>query len=233
MDAPAGVVMIAITGGSGSGKTTLARALLTRLGEAQCALVTEDNYYLPRDRPEPVRDTAGAAKRSRRRSISMIRLQRTWRCFAISWRCFARERPSISPYMISPATIAFPAPAHRIDPRPVVIVEGVHVLSDPSFRALFDLTVFVDASADLRLIRRIRRDGAERGRSAERVVRQYLDFRAGGACALYRARPPCLRSCIGRRWRPGSSSATRRTLIAVDQLVAPVWARLLAMGAVS
>jgi len=70
----------------------------------------------------------------------------------------------------------------------VVIVEGIHVLSDPSFVDLFDLSVFVDAPADLRLIRRIRRDETERGRSAESVIQQYLRLRPRSPGALHGSR---------------------------------------------
>ena len=74
----------------------------------------------------------------------------------------------------------------------MVIIEGIHVPVGPSFVQLFDLTVFVDAPADLRLIRRIRRDEAERGRSAESVIQQYLRFvRAAQARFIDPARHIC------------------------------------------
>ena len=61
-----------------------------------------------------------------------------------------------------------------LDPAPIVVVEGILVLWEPTLRERFDLKVFVDTDADIRLIRRLRRDAAERGRSAESVIEQYL-----------------------------------------------------------
>jgi uridine kinase len=61
-----------------------------------------------------------------------------------------------------------------VHPAPIVVVEGILVLWEPTLRERFDLKVFVDTDADIRLIRRLRRDAAERGRSAESVIEQYL-----------------------------------------------------------
>jgi uridine kinase len=61
-----------------------------------------------------------------------------------------------------------------VHPAPIVVVEGILVLWEPTLRERFDLKVFVDTDADIRLIRRIRRDAAERGRSTESVIEQYL-----------------------------------------------------------
>jgi uridine kinase len=63
----------------------------------------------------------------------------------------------------------------RIEPADVVVVDGILLLSDPAVRALCDVKVFVDADPDIRLIRRIRRDTAVRGRSLESVLEQYLN----------------------------------------------------------
>jgi uridine kinase len=63
----------------------------------------------------------------------------------------------------------------RTEPKPVVIVEGILIFMEPELRELFDIKVFVDTDADIRFIRRLQRDIAERGRTAESVVRQYLE----------------------------------------------------------
>lgn len=99
------------------------------------------------------------------------------------------------------------------------------MLSDQSFLPLFDLTVFVDAPADLRLIRRILRDEAERGRSAESVIRQYLRFVRE---AHARFTEPAKHVCdivVACELTPDQDL--------IDGLVAPVWTRLQEMGAVS
>ena len=167
--------MIGVTGGSGSGKTTLARALHARLGEATCQLVTEDNYYFGRahygkaalsmthaelERTFDFDDPANKDMAHLKRDIEALR------------RGEAVEQPIYEFARHDRKAGAF----KTVEARPVVIVEGIHVLSDRAFFPLFDLTVFVDAPADLRLIRRIRRDEAERGRSAESVIQQYLRF---------------------------------------------------------
>lgn len=70
--------------------------------------------------------------------------------------------------------VRLPEP-ERVEPRPVVIVEGILVLAEPALRELMDIKLFVDTDADLRFIRRLERDIAERGRTVESVVAQYLD----------------------------------------------------------
>ena len=166
--------MIAVAGGSGSGKTTLARALQARLGEARCQLVTEDNYYYGRDHYGP-----------QARTMSHAELERTFDFDNPVNKDMEHLRRDIvalrngetieQPIYDFPTHDRRPGEMRKIDSRAVVIIEGIHVLSDPGFAKLFDLTVFVDAPADLRLIRRIRRDEAERGRSAESVINQYLE----------------------------------------------------------
>jgi uridine kinase len=62
----------------------------------------------------------------------------------------------------------------RVEPRRVILVEGILIFAEKALRELFDVRIFVDADADIRFIRRLQRDLEERGRSAESVVRQYL-----------------------------------------------------------
>ena len=230
MGAPAKPFMIAITGGSGSGKTTLARALHARLGPGKSVLVTEDNYYRPRAfyGAEALKmsnadlevtfnfdDPAGKDMEHLRRDIEALK------------RGEAIEQPVYS----FPTHDRLAGAVNRIEARPVVIIEGIHVLSDASFFPLFDLTVFVDAPADLRLIRRIRRDQAERGRSAESVIQQYLSFvRAAYERFIEPAKARCdiVVTCDAASVK--SDAAQDRA--SVDQLAAPVWARLQKAGVV-
>ena len=67
-----------------------------------------------------------------------------------------------------------------VEPSRIVVVDGILVLWDRALRDRFDLKIFVDTAADVRLIRRLRRDAAERGRSAESVIDQYLTHRQAG-----------------------------------------------------
>lgn len=223
-----GVFMIAVTGGSGSGKTTLARALLARLGDDRCQLVTEDNYYFGRDHYGPAARKMSHAELERTFDFDdpankdMAHLQRD----IIALRAGETVEQPIYDF---PSHDRKPGETRLIESRPVVIIEGIHVLSDPTFAKLFDLTVFVDAAADLRLIRRIRRDEAERGRSAESVIQQYLRFvRPAQARHIDPARYLCdiVVACeaapTDRDEAPDPAGIAR--------LVAPVWVELQRRG---
>jgi uridine kinase len=223
--------MIAVTGGSGSGKTTLARALFSKLGPDRCQLVTEDNYYFGRTHYGPAALRMGNAELERTFNFDdpankdMEHLRR-------DIESLKDGRSVEQPVYDFPTHDRKPGATQRIDSRPVVIIEGIHVLSDQSFLPLFDLTVFVDAPADLRLIRRIRRDEAERGRSAESVIQQYLRFvREAHARFTEPAKHVCdvvvaCEAAPSNRDAPWDQDS-------IDRLVAPVWTRLQKMGAVS
>jgi uridine kinase len=220
--------MIAVTGGSGSGKTTLARALYARLGAENCQLVTEDNYYFGRahygqaalamqhaelERTFNFDDPANKDMANLRRDIEALK------------RGESVEQP-VYEFAKHDRKVGV---TKRVDARAVVIIEGIHVLSDPSFAELFDLTVFVDAPADLRLIRRIRRDEAERGRSAESVIQQYLRFvRAAQARFIDPARHVCdiVVSCEAAS--PDADAPPDAD--SIDRLIAPVWTQLQKLG---
>lgn len=224
----AGSFMIAVTGGSGSGKTTLARALYARLGADKCQLVTEDNYYFGR-----------AHYGQAALSMQHAELEQTFNFDDPVNKDMANLRRDIETLKrgqaVEQPVYEFAKHDRRagvtklVEARPVVIIEGIHVLSDPSFKSLFDLTVFVDAPADLRLIRRIRRDEAERGRSAESVIQQYLRFvRAAQARFIDPARYFCdiVVSCEAA---PASEDAPPDP-DSIDRLIAPVWVQLQKLG---
>ena len=157
-------LLIAITGGSGSGKSTLAQALAAALGPDQAVVVLEDWYYvdaasLPDFDPAAfdfdhvaARDHALLA-----RHLADLKAGR------------AVEAPIYSLIHHGRDPGGAPVPA-----APVVIVEGIPLLATPEVAALFDLKVFVDTPADIRFIRRLLRDQAERGRTAQSVIDQYL-----------------------------------------------------------
>jgi uridine kinase len=224
----AGSFMIAVTGGSGSGKTTLARALHARLGEGRCQLVTEDNYYFERAHYGEDALTMGNAQLERTFNFDdpvnkdMAHLRR-------DIEALKRGESVEQPVYDFPTHDRKSGAFKTIAARPVVIIEGIHVLSDPTFAPLFDLTVFVDAPADLRLIRRIRRDEAERGRSAESVIQQYLRFvRAAHARFIEPARHHC-DIVVACEAAPPSRDAAP-DMDSVDRLMAPVWTQLQKLG---
>ena len=220
--------MIAVTGGSGSGKTTLARALHARLGPDHCQLVTEDNYYFGR-----------AHYGQAALGMSHAELERTFDFDDPANKDMAHLRRDIEalkrgetveqPVYDFPTHDRKPGAVKLVESRPVVIVEGIHVLSDLAFVDLFDLTVFVDAPADLRLIRRIRRDEAERGRSAESVIQQYLRFvRPAQTRFIDPARHYCDIVVACEAAPPNRDAPADED--SVDRLVAPVWVQLQKLG---
>jgi len=158
-------VLVAITGGSGSGKTTLAAALHQALPAGSATLVSEDWYY---------RDAGGFEGFD----------PATFDFDDLAARDHARLRADLRALKAGEAVVApaYSFVTHRLLPdggtplRPaaVVVVEGSHLLSDPVLAGVFDLRVYVDVADDVRFIRRLLRDRAERGRSVESVVGQYL-----------------------------------------------------------
>lgn len=224
----AAAFMIAVTGGSGSGKTTLARALQARLGAAHCQLITEDNYYFGRDHYGPAARAMGNAELERTFDFDdpvnkdMEHLRRD--IIAL------RNGESIEqPIYDFPVHDRRAGELRRIQSLPVVIIEGIHVLSDPTFAKLFDLTIFVDAPADLRLIRRIRRDEAERGRSAESVIQQYLRYvRPAQARFIDPARYLCDIVVACEAAPPDRDAPSDED--SIDRLIAPVWVQLRKLG---
>ncbi|MFK7741799.1 MAG: uridine kinase [Planctomycetota bacterium] len=155
---------IAIAGGSGSGKTTLARHLQASLTEARCALLEHDSYY---------RDLAHlpAAARSANNFDHPDSLESS--LLAEHVRAL-RAGKSIERPEYDFVTHTRKAGSERVQPRPVLLCEGILLLAAPELRSTFDLRVFVDTPADVRALRRLERDIVERGRSITSVMRQYF-----------------------------------------------------------
>jgi uridine kinase len=156
--------LIGVAGGSSSGKTTVAERLAELAGERHVALVKLDSYYV--DLSElPMED---------RRTFNFDHPN------AFDWPLLNDHLAAL----IAGAAVPVPlydyvefnrsANVRLVQPARIVVVEGILVLWEPTLRERFDLKVFLDTDADLRLIRRLRRDVAERGRSFESVIDQYL-----------------------------------------------------------
>ena len=157
------VRIIGITGGSGSGKSTIVRKISEIISDF--VFIPQDNYYKSAefisndnitafnfDHPEAF-DTA----------LMYAHLQQLKQGEAIQMPLcdFVHHRRRKE--------------AVTVDPRPLVIIEGLMVLYDPQIRQLLDLKLFVDTPDDIRFIRRLKRDVTERGRTVESVIEQYLE----------------------------------------------------------
>lgn len=158
-------ILIAITGGSGSGKSTLAEALLTGLTPGAAVLMREDSYY--RDAASlPGFDAATfdfddvAARDHDLLIADLMRL---------------KDGEPVTAPIYSFIHHGREPDGEPIPAAPVVVVEGAHLLCTPALADLFDIRVFVDTPADIRFIRRLLRDQAERGRTAQSVIDQYLN----------------------------------------------------------
>jgi uridine kinase len=156
-------LFIGIAGGSGSGKTTIAEAVVDQL-DGQVSLVQHDAYY----RHEPLMSFEQRTQvnydhpDSLESELLVAHLESLRSGHAI-------ERPvyNFADHLRSDETV-------HIEPAPVIVVEGILVLSEADLRSELDLKIFVDTPADLRLARRLRRDIDERGRTPESVLDQYM-----------------------------------------------------------
>jgi uridine kinase len=162
---PVAPLILGIAGGSGSGKSTIARAILADLPPGSGVLLEQDHYYraqghLPYEERERINyDHPDALELD----LLMAHLDalRTGQSIVRPTYDFANhDRAKMGV---------------RIDPAPVLVVEGILVLADERLRARLHVKVFVDTDADIRLMRRIRRDLEQRGRSFAQVRKQYYE----------------------------------------------------------
>lgn len=158
-----GSVIIGVAGGSGSGKTTVVRRIVESLGNDRVTVLDHDRYY--RDRSDLRLEERAALNYDHPDSLETdllvrhVQAMREGRSVEVPVYDFAR-------YARLPATDTAYA-------RAAIIVEGILIFADPALRALLDVKVFVDADDDVRFIRRLTRDVAERGRTMQSVIEQY------------------------------------------------------------
>ncbi|MBO7376282.1 MAG: uridine kinase [Clostridia bacterium] len=155
---------IGIAGGTGSGKTTITERLAETFA-GKVSVLYHDSYYLARDglplseRAKLNYDHPDAFETDLMiRDIEKLKRGESVECPVYDYSVHNRKKDE----------------TRRVDPNSVLVVDGILVLSDPALRRLFDIKIFVDTDADVRILRRMLRDTTERGRTVESVVTQYL-----------------------------------------------------------
>jgi uridine kinase len=162
--APMKPLIIGIAGGSGSGKSTVARNLAQALSAVSVAFIDMDGYY---------RNFAHLSLDDRRRINWDHPDAFDWDLLISHLEALVRGEAVEKP-QYDFVTHTRGSRAVRVPAAEVVVVDGILLFAEARSRALCDVKVFVDADADIRLIRRIRRDIAKRGRSLEEILEQYL-----------------------------------------------------------
>ena len=155
--------IIGIAGGTGSGKSTVVKEIVNSLPDSSVAVIPQDSYYTDSS-DVPV---------EKRQFINFDHPDAFDWNLLIEQITMLREGKAIDQPTYSYITCTRQPQVVHIEPRDVIIVEGIMALVNPELRELMDLKVFVDAEADDRLIRIIRRDVIERGRTAEAVISRY------------------------------------------------------------
>lgn len=157
-------VLIGVAGGSGSGKSTVVRRIVDAIGEHDVIVLHHDSYY--RDRAHLPMEERARINYDHPDSLETgllvehLKGLRDGRTVEVPVYDFAR-------HVRRPET-------ETVDPRPVIILDGILILWDRRLRELMDVKLFVDADADVRLGRRLRRDMEERNRSPDAVLSQYM-----------------------------------------------------------
>ena len=158
-------LVLGIAGGSGSGKSTIAKSILEALPPGAGVLLQQDHYYRPLTHLPPEERALINFDHPDSLELDLLATHIDELCTGN-----AIERPT---YDFTRHDRA--AQGLRIDVTPVIVVEGILVLADEGLRSRFEVKLFVDTDADIRLMRRIRRDLEHRGRTFANVRKQYYE----------------------------------------------------------
>lgn len=156
-------MIIGICGGTGSGKTTIARSIVDTVGEEKVVLIEQDSYY--RNLADMPLDERHQANFDHPDSIDSEML--------VNHIMRLKQGLTVEMPVYDMITHTRSDRIEIIEPKPIVIIEGILIFSEPRVLDLIDIRIFVDTPDDVRLMRRMRRDINERGRSFERTLDQY------------------------------------------------------------
>lgn len=160
------MLTIGISGGSGSGKSTVVDELIKRLPAETVTVIPQDSYYWDN----------GHRSHEEKLAINFDHPDAIEWDLLISQLNELKEKRSIKMPLYTYATCARSDKTRTVKPGKIIVVEGILILTEPRLRNLLDIKVFVDADADDRLMRIIRRDIEERGRTFDQGMRHYERF---------------------------------------------------------
>jgi uridine kinase len=157
-------LVVAIAGGSGSGKTTVANVILDRVGREHIAYLPHDAYY---------KDLSALPPEQRAR-VNFDHPNSLESALLLNHICDLKAGEAIQLPIYDFTTHSRTDTVIPVAPKPIILVEGILIFADQPLCDQFDVRIYVDTDADLRFIRRLERDIAERGRTTQSVVHQYL-----------------------------------------------------------
>lgn len=156
-------LVIGIAGGSGSGKTTVAQEILQRVGPSRIAFLQHDSYYKDLSGLPPIQ----------RAEVNFDHPNSLETELLIQHIADLRDGKAVEVPIYDFSTHSRTDRTFTVQPRGVILVEGILIFTEASLRDMFDVKIFVDTDSDIRFIRRLERDLAERGRTTESVIKQY------------------------------------------------------------
>ncbi|OAB42275.1 uridine kinase [Paenibacillus glacialis] len=160
------MLIIGIAGGTGSGKTTVARSVIERLGSDKMTFISQDNYY---------KDHSHLSM-AERESINYDHpLAFDNELLIEHLSCLKSGQTAHAPVYDFTVHARSVIETVELKPNNIVIIEGLHLLSDENLRNTLDIKVFVDTDPDVRILRRVLRDIEERGRTIRSIHNQYLN----------------------------------------------------------
>lgn len=157
-------IVIGVSGGTGSGKSTVAKAIFESLPSENILIIEQDAYY--KDQTDLTYD-----ERIKTNYDHPLAFDTPLLIEHIKALC---EHKTIQKPIYNFAKHNREKETITVEPRDIIIVEGIMILEDKNLRELMDIKIFVDTDADVRIIRRITRDIQERGRTLDSVIEQYL-----------------------------------------------------------